>query len=192
MDAVKGHVKEERFVLGLAVDHPTRFVAQEVRRVAFLFHGFPVAIPVEFATTFMRIVIEHAEVMSVMVFKAAGQREVFRFEFPEMPFADDLGRVARLFQGIRQRTFRERESPGGVRTDDRIDAGARGVASREQRRAGRRADGLHIVVLQHGTRFGESVDVRRQDLLAAVETAVGVTEVINQQEDDVWLGRGIG
>gem|GEM_PF-4996423 len=56
--------------------------------------------------------------MSVMMVKAAGQRQEFRFEFPEMPFADDFGGVARLLEGIRQGAFGQRQSPGGVRTDD--------------------------------------------------------------------------
>jgi hypothetical protein len=47
-------------------------------------------------------------------------------------------------------------------------------------------------MLEDGAGFSQAIDVRGKDLFAAVETAVGVTEVINQQEDDVWLGGGTG
>ena len=47
-------------------------------------------------------------------------------------------------------------------------------------------------MLQHGAGFSQAIDVWSEDLFATVETAVGVTEVVNQEEDDVRLGRGAG
>jgi len=118
VNAIKRNIEKEWLVLRLTGDDAAGLVAEEVRRVAFFLHGLTVAIPVEFAAPQVREVIEHPEVMSVMMVKAAGQRQEFRFEFPEMPFADDFGGVARLLEGIRQGAFGQRQSPGGVRTDD--------------------------------------------------------------------------
>jgi len=44
-------------------------------------------------------------------------------------------------------------------------------------------------MLEDGAGFSQAIDVRGKDLFAAVEATVGVTEVVNQEEDDVGLGR---
>jgi len=44
-------------------------------------------------------------------------------------------------------------------------------------------------MLEHGAGFSQAINVRGEDLFATVEATVGVTEVINQEEDDVGLGR---
>jgi len=111
VDTVERHIEEERFLLGLPGDHAAGLVAEQVRRVACLLHLLPVAIPVDLPAAFVGEVIEHAEVVPVVVVEAARQRQVGRLEFAEVPLADDLGGVAGLLEGVRRAYVRRAAGP---------------------------------------------------------------------------------
>ena len=88
--------------------------------------------------------------------------------------------------------------PSAIR-NGRIDARVRGVAPGHQRRARGRAHRLHVERIENRTPVREPVNVRRADVLPAIEAAVGKAKVVNEQEDDVWFtlktemdGRGMG
>jgi hypothetical protein len=168
------------------------FLSDQVRRVTFFFERRPVAIPVELVHPFMGEVVEHPEEVAVLVVEAAGVGLVGFLEFTEVPLPRERGAIAGRAQGIGQRTFGERQTPAGPRRDDRVDARLRRVTPGQQRGASRRADRLDVVVLDDRAALGETVDIRRLDILAAVEATIGVAQVIDQEEDDVRLRGRLG
>ena len=178
--AVERHIKEEGFRLIGGFDNFAGFLSDQVRRVAFFLEWLAVAIPVELVHALMGIVVEHPEKVSVLVVKATGVRLIGFLEFTEVPFARERGVIPGRAKRIGQGAFRQRKSPGGAWRDDGVDAGMRRVAAGHQCRAGRRADGLDVVMFEDRAALGESVDVRRLDFRAAVEAAVGVAQVVDQ------------
>jgi hypothetical protein len=63
----------------------------------------------------------------------------------------------------------------------------------------RRTHRLDVERIENRTTVREPVNVRRADVLPAIEAAVGKAKVVNEQEDDVWFslktemdGRGMG
>lgn len=59
------------------------------------------------------------------------------------------------------------------------------ITTGHQRGPCRRADRLHVERFQHGPGATQHVELRRADLRAAVEAAIGVAKIIGQQVDDV-------
>lgn len=58
-------------------------------------------------------------------------------------------------------------------------------------RVGERAK-LHIVVFNDGPSSSQLVDVRRLDLRAAIEAAIRITEIVDEEEDHIRPRRGGG
>lgn len=54
-----------------------------------------------------------------------------------------------------------------------------------------RAHRLHVERIENRTPVREPVNVRRADVLPAIEAAVGKAKVVNEQEDDVWFSTGL-
>ncbi len=80
--------------------------------------------------------------------------------------------------------------PVGSWSDNGVDPRVCGIASGEKCGAGWRTDRLNIVVFENRPGFREPVNVRGLDLPAAVESAIRITQVVDQKEDDVGLGGG--
>ena len=104
----------------------------------------------------------------------------------EVPLADDGRRVAGLLQGLRQRALLQRQAVLRPRPDHAdLQPVPHRIAARHQGGPRRGADRLHVELLEPRARRRELVEVRRLDLLAAVEADVGIAQVVGQDEDDV-------
>ena len=132
VDAVEGDVEEQWFVSGLFADETGGFLGDEMGGVAFFHERFVIAIPIRFAIAVVRVVIQRAKVVSILVVEAATGGGVVGLEFAEVPLAGDGGCVADFLQGLWQQALVQRQAPGGAWPDDIVDAGVGGVATGHQ------------------------------------------------------------
>ncbi len=175
-------------------DEPHRVVAEEIGEIAGLV-GQNVFVP---QRVIMVEVVGRAAADPVIVLVAAFERPVVRKE-AEVPLADQ-GRVVALgAQQRRQRGMRwgEPRHVGGQRLFE-ADREPILVASGDQRRAGRRADGrVRISLGEAKPVLRDTVDVRGREVRAAVAGQIRVAHVVGQDEEDVGrlagcLGRRVG
>ena len=116
-----------------------------------------------------------------------------------MPFSDDVRRVARAAQHVGERLL------GGIEADalpgeehaasfEGVEADPAGMAAREHRAARRRTDRRALVEMREPTSLrGEAIEIRRRDLLLAVDSDLAPAEVVGEDEDDVqFVGGGQG
>jgi hypothetical protein len=194
MHCIERQIEEERLVRVLFTDDPARFFGNEVRGVACVHAGVVVTVPVENIPPEVGKIIDRSEPKSVLMIEPALRRPIGGLELTEMPFPGNSGFVAGGAQHLRQCLFLKLQPPGGVRPHDGIDAGARRIAPRHQGRAGGRTHRLNVKRFQNGAATGDLVEVRRLDVLAAIEAGIGVAHVVSEDEDDVgfgWFG-GLG
>ncbi len=117
----------------------------------------------------------------------------FLLGVPEMPLADQRGRIAAILEQLRQ---------GMTRRSQTLVAGARGVRQRrfdpvalliaagdEACTRGRTGDAVRVEVREPETLAREPVEVRRPDVRCAVAAKIGPTHVIRDDEHDVGLRR---
>ena len=104
---------------------------------------------------------------------------------PQMPLAHDAGDVAGRFQAIGQGGLGDGQ-PLGAAARIELVAEAVLVAAGQQPRAGRRAVGSgYISVGEPHPGGGQPVQVRRGDILTAVEAHVRIAHVIADNDQDV-------
>ena len=100
----------------------------------------------------------------------------------QLPFARDARRVAGVLEQIAERLLRRIEM-----AEVRVVAAI--ADARHQRHARRRAERLHVALLEPHARRGELVHHRRLVALAAIGRDALVAEVVNEDEHDIRLWR---
>ncbi len=122
----------------------------------------------------------------------------------QMPLADERRLVARRLEHLAERDFLERKliDVFSSRTDDFLSCRSpfrkfvrfnrAGIATRLQAGSRGRADRVRSVVLREPhAGLGEPIDVRRLIETAPVATEIPLTEIVDDDEDDVGLINGL-
>ena len=188
VDRVERDVQEERLLPGGLGDEPGRLLGDQVGAVALVAADLVVAVPVEPAVAQVRVVVDRAVVVAVLVVEPAARRQVLRPEVAEVPLAADRRGVPRLLQRLRERPLVERQPVLGPRPDHaHLQPVPHRVAAGHERGPGRGADRLDVERVEPGPGRGELVEVRGLDLLAAHEPAVLPAHVVGEDEHDVRL-----
>src|SRR5262249_41393569 len=110
----------------------------------------------------------------------------------EVPFADQSRGVAGRAQQVGQRALMERQSKLALGPDVRIELmpEASLIPAREQAGPRRAAIGRgHVAVGAANSRLRQLVDIRGRHGLAAVHADVPITQIIDDDEQNVRLGR---
>lgn len=102
----------------------------------------------------------------------------------ELPLADDGRGIAGLFEDVSERRLLGIEQPEANIVPDIVLPG-------HELDSGRRAERLHIAVIEANPGRSEPIQVRRPVRLASVGAHAFIAEVIGHDEDDVRLFRGV-
>lgn len=98
----------------------------------------------------------------------------------EVPFADEGGGVARLFEQRREREFGSVQINARPIGNPALDAGAiRRAAGQQSRARGRAERGRRIILGEPHALSGERIEVRRLDDWMAIAAQVAVAEIID-------------
>ena len=120
------------------------------------------------------------------------QREELR-RIPQVPFAEYRRRIAALFHQLSQGHFIIADADLRTRPQRPMNAEPIRIASRQQRRARRRADGLgDVEIAEDSTLAGEPIEVGRLEPFGAEHADVGVALVIGEDDNDVGQGARFG
>jgi hypothetical protein len=85
-------------------------------------------------------------------------------------------------------TFETTLSPGKARANHaRLQAIPDRIPSRQEGRACRGPNRLHIKLIQNRSGGGDAIDVRRLDFLAAAKADIRTSQIIHEEKDDVRL-----
>jgi len=134
----------------------------------------------------VRGIVQLADHRAVLVVKASLLRPILEVGVAEVPFADDRRLVARVLEALRHEELRRIEAVvGRAGDDDGLQAVAEWIAARHQRRARRRAHGLHIELRELRAFRSELVEVRRLDVRSAIKAHILPAEIIGDDVDDV-------
>ena len=134
-------------------------------------------------------VIDLADHRAVLVVEAALARPILAIGVAEVPLADDGGAVTRVLERLRQQPLIGRQAVfGRGRDDQRLQAVAKRVAPRHQRRPRRRAHRLSVELLETRALLRQRIDIRRLDV-GAVKADVLPPEVVGDDVDDVGARR---
>ena len=160
--------------------------------------GQPVHLRVFFGDLHARFRVVHFQRLHVV---AVGQaieqveavlcRRPERRHMPEMPLADQRGRVVGL-QRLRDGDLRQRQAVG-VGLADHIARKARAdrIAPRHQSRAGRRADIRRGIERRQSRALGRhAINVRRADHAVAEHAKIAIAEIVAQDQHDIRLAAG--
>lgn len=181
VDGVEGQVQEPR-PLAVTLDERRRLATEGIREVRVLFDGLGAA---ENASR-VEVAVRSAEEPEELVEAAALGLEVGAGA--EVPLAHERGRVTGGLQAVGDRRFRRRQALAGAAGIELV-AEPRLVPARQQPgprgRAVRTGD---VAVGEAHARSREGVEVRCQDVTAAVETDIGVAHVVADDEQDVGPG----
>ena len=125
--------------------------------------------------------------------EAVVQREELR-RIAEVPFAEDGGGVAALFDQFGEGHFVGADADFGARPKRAVDADAVRVAAGQQAATRGGADRLrHVEIAEDAALRGQAIEVRRDEAFRAENADIGVALVVGEDDDDVGeLGAGGG
>ena len=182
--------EKERTAAIVTLDQLARLVGQEKGRVAGFDHWTPVPVqildlvPVPPGAE-VPVVVDEPVVEAVVMVESALQRQAVRPPVPQVPLADQPGRVAGVAQGLADRPLVEEQSVVlraiGIVRHARLP----GVPAGEERGAGWSAHRLDVELRQLHPFVGDPVQMGRRHLRAAVETGLPPTHVVGEEDHDV-------
>ena len=144
-------------------------------------------IPVMRAVADVRVVVECTEVMPVLMIKASRSRQVRAIKFSQVPLAGNCRFVSSLFERTCKGALRQRQTPLGMRSHNCVNTCSSCIATRHQGSSRGRTNRLNVKRFEHRAAACEFIEIRRFDFLATAKAAVGITKIIHQNENDVWL-----
>ena len=190
MGSIERHQQKERVAAVVTRDQLARLLRQQLRRVAGLDHRTPVPVPVQdrvrsLPAAEVPVGVDELVVEAVMVLESALQRKALRAPVPQLPLADQPGRVACVPQGLGHRPLVKGQP--AIPPEIRVSRQSRlpGVPTGEERAAARRTHRLGVELREPHPFVGDPVHMRCRHFRPAVETRLSPAHVVGKEHNYV-------